>query len=74
MGIVNCDLQCMRDFVLSSQNAEPISSFPQRDSPIADKRLEFEAKRKMHYNEGAILKQHLDVDEDEDDEGDTPMK
>ncbi|KAF8375699.1 szy-2 [Pristionchus pacificus] len=39
-----------------------------------DKRLEFEAKRKMHYNEGAILKQHLDVDEDEDDEGDTPMK
>lgn len=47
---------------------------PQRDWSIADKRLEFEAKRKMHYNEGAILKQHLDVDEDEDDEGDTPMK
>ncbi|GMS96094.1 hypothetical protein PENTCL1PPCAC_18269, partial [Pristionchus entomophagus] len=37
-----------------------------------DKRLEFEAKRKMHYNEGAILKQHMDVEEDEDDEGDTP--
>ncbi|GMT25087.1 hypothetical protein PFISCL1PPCAC_16384, partial [Pristionchus fissidentatus] len=39
-----------------------------------DKRLEFEAKRKMHYNEGAILKQHINVEDEEDDEGDVPMK
>ena len=31
-----------------------------------EKKKAFEKKRRAHYNEGAILKQHLDLEEDED--------
>lgn len=39
------------------------------------KKSEFEKKRKMHYNEGAILKQHLALDDEEelDEAGDVNM-